>query len=47
MMHKRYKNIILKDNRGFLQKNSLKDINKKTGFKIVNLFIHIFQNQML
>ena len=42
MMHKRYKNIILKDNRGFLQKNSLKDINKKTGFKIVESFYSYF-----
>ena len=42
MMHKKYKNIILKDNRGFLQKNSLRDINKKTGFKIVESFYSYF-----
>ncbi len=41
-MHKKYKNIILKDNRGFLQKNSLRDINKKTGFKIVESFYSYF-----
>ena len=42
MIHKKYKNIILKDNRGFLQKNSLRDINKKTGFKIVESFYSYF-----
>lgn len=42
MMHKKYKNLILKDNRGFLQKNSLRDINKKTGFKVVESFYSYF-----
>ena len=42
MIHKKYKNLILKDNRGFLQKNSLRDINKKTGFKIVESFYSYF-----
>ena len=42
MKHIKFKNLILRDNRGFLQKNSLIEINKKTGFKIVETFYSYF-----
>ena len=53
MMYKKFKNLILKDNRGFLQKSLLRDIKKKTDFKIVETFysyfskpnVVMFQNQ--
>ena len=32
-MYKKYKNFILKDNRGYLQKNSLQNIKKKQDLK--------------
>ena len=41
-MYKKFKNIVLKDNRGYLQKNSLKDIKKKTKFQIVENFYSYF-----
>lgn len=41
-MYKKFKNIVLKDNRGYLQKNSLKDIKKKTKFQIVETFYSYF-----
>ncbi len=42
MMYKKFKNLILKDNRGFLQKSLLRDIKKKTDFKIVETFYSYF-----
>jgi|TARA_B100001093_G_scaffold518838_1_gene605204 dTDP-4-dehydrorhamnose 3,5-epimerase-like enzyme len=41
-MYKKFKNLILKDNRGFLQKSLLRDIKKKTDFKIVETFYSYF-----
>ena len=41
-MYKVFKNLLLKDNRGYLQKNSLIEINKKTGFKVVESFFSFF-----
>ena len=41
-MYKKYKNFILKDNRGYLQKNSLQNIKKKTRFKVVETFYSYF-----
>ena len=42
MMYKKFKNLILKDNRGFLQKSLLRDIKKKKDFKIVETFYSYF-----
>ena len=41
-MYKIFKNLLLKDQRGFLQKNLLIDIYKKTGFKVVESFFSSF-----
>ena len=41
-MYKIFKNILLKDNRGYLQKNLLIDIEKKTNFKVVESFFSHF-----
>ena len=37
-MYKIFKNLLLRDNRGYLQKNLLIDIKEKTGFKVVESF---------
>lgn len=41
-MYKIFRNLLLKDNRGFLQKNLLLSIHKKTGFKVVESFFSYF-----
>ena len=41
-MYKIFRNLLLKDNRGFLQKNLLLNIEKKTGFKVVESFFSYF-----
>ena len=41
-MYKKFHNHLLKDNRGYLQKNLLIDIKKKTGFKIIESFFSYF-----
>ncbi len=41
-MYKIFKNLLLKDNRGYLQKNLLLDIKKKTGFQVVESFFSYF-----
>ncbi len=41
-MYKVFKNQLLKDKRGYLQKNPLLNIQKKTGFKIVESFFSYF-----
>ena len=41
-MFRIFKNLLLKDKRGFLQKNLLTDIQEKTGFKVVESFFSYF-----
>lgn len=41
-MYKKFTNHLLRDDRGYLQKNSLLEIKKKTGFKIIESFLSYF-----
>ena len=41
-MYRIFKNLLLKDKRGFFQKNLLTEIQKKTGFKVVESFFSHF-----